>query len=505
MQVHADASGVVIVSSASLWARIAASRIAPAIVLAVFTGFVIRTIGFNGPWFDESYTRLLVGPNDFGRILELTSVDSHPPLWYWLLKAWTYAAGDSLVAMRTFSAVCMIAALAVGYAFLRKQFSASVALLGLGIAATNPTIFRYAFEARMYPWGILLMTISTWLLVMPRTRRTTIAYWLVAVAMLYTHYFLMFVVAAQMLYLLIVRREKGLVAWQVVAFGASILVAFGAWIPVLLSRTEYTMQHGFWIGPFTPNQITGYVMETFLRRADWDVPGWKAILAIAWLAGFGLALHRAARQPRTAILWCLVLVPPACLILISIKTPLFYPRYIIFGLLALCALLAIGALSFAGWWRRVVVAVVLVGSFSGFVRELPRNAFRMNVAKELVDHPLDGELPAVVVVWYFAFLDAKSTLAHPERVVEKRDAPPKFAVNEALYDRGWYILDFSEVKTKHVWTIEDTGNPWRDPPPHWRLLQSYRRGYIRLKLWVQDRDGLLRRVFRMSSDTFLRR
>lgn len=489
-----------VASFGSFRARIVESRISPVIVLAVFAGFVARTIGFNGPWFDESYTRLLVGPHDFAGILERTAVDSHPPLWYWLLKAWTYAAGDSLVAMRAFSAVCMIAALAVWYAFLRKQFSASVALLGLAIAATSPTIFRYAFEARMYPFGILLMTVSTWLVVMPRTRRTTVAYWLVAVAMLYTHYFLMFVVAAQMLYLLIVRREKGLVAWQVVAFGASILVAFSAWIPVLLSRTEYTMQHGFWIGPFTPNQITGYVLETFLRRMDWDVPGWKAILVMAWFTCFGVAMYRAARQPRTAILWCLVLVPPACLILISIKTPLFYPRYIIFGLLALCALLAIGVLALAGWWRRVVIAIVLAGTCAGFVRELPRNAFRMNIAKKLVDEPIEGELPMVVVVWYFAVLDAKSTLAHPERVVEKRDAPPKFAVNEALYDRSWYILDFAEVKTKHVWTIEDAGNSWNGAPPHWRLVQSYRRGYIRLKLWVQDRDGWLRHVFRRSGE-----
>ena len=54
-------------------------------ILAAFTGITFATIGRSSIWFDEAFGAYLIRFN-FAEIFHYTSLDVHPPFYYWLLK-----------------------------------------------------------------------------------------------------------------------------------------------------------------------------------------------------------------------------------------------------------------------------------------------------------------------------------------------------------------------------------------------------------------------------------
>lgn len=481
----------------SRWRRLVESPVAPVALLVVFAGLIAFMIGRFSVWIDESASLLLVGPNSYSEIYRRTAVDTHPPLWYWVLKPWLDVFGVSVVAARAQSAVFMIAALGVWYHLLRSWFSRSLALLALLLMVTNPMLLHYAVEGRMYAFGVLLVGVGC-VLITGHWRWRWLAYWLCAVAMLYTHYFLVFAVAAQFVYLLLRRRDQSLSVLCILIYGASIVVAYVPWLPHALRQTSAIVTGYFWIGPIAPSTVLSYVLHAFLHRFDNDLQNVRIFPGLLYLAAWAAALIRAgrARGGPFALLWCVVAVPWACLFIVSCEPlrPVFHARYVIFGLPALIALLAAGALGLTGRWRTFVIAVLLVGHLAGIdmVRYRGfadwRSYWTMKRIAREVSQPIDGEVPWVVSNWVFTFFDARATLDERQRVVMLASAEPRFISGEIVYygRRDWYVLSFSEIPAHHVWIIDDAGKPPIDVPPSWKLVVTHARGYARTRLFKTD-------------------
>ena len=476
------------------WRRLVDSRWTPVALVGVFVIAIVFTITLHGVWIDESATLLLVGPHSYGELLDYTTYDVHPPLWYLILKPWLQVFGNTVLAARSQSAVFMIAAVIVWYHFVRTRYSRPVALLGLALTVTNPMVIHYAVEGRMYACGILLTAITT-TLITGRHRRRWFAYWPLAVAMLYVHFFLTFVLAAQFLYLLLDRKDQGVTIRWLVIYGASIVLAFAPWLPLAFQMTSGVVSRGFWIPPVVPSRVEGYVLHAFLHRLDADLVGWRVFPTLIYLATFTAVLIRAGRNggPSRGVLWCLVGVPWLFLLALSSKIAVFHPRYVIFGLLALITLMAFGALRLTPRWRAFAIVVLLVGHIVGY-REMrsfgyndhqPRYWAMKKIAKE-VSRPVNGEQATIVGTWLFTFFDAKVTLGHKMHVVHLRENPPTPGTfpDVMYYDHPEWVVDkLEDVSTRYAWTLEDVLRPPTEVPSNWKLLRTHRRGYARTRLF----------------------
>ena len=85
----------------------------PVIACLIFMVFCMLNIS-GTIWFDESYSAYLVRGN-FGDIWRMTSLDVHPPFFYFLLKIWSSIFGYTDFSMRFMSV--FFGAVAIIFAF----------------------------------------------------------------------------------------------------------------------------------------------------------------------------------------------------------------------------------------------------------------------------------------------------------------------------------------------------------------------------------------------------
>ena len=74
-------------------------------LLGAVSGFLLLTLPTLAKasiWFDEAFSAYLIR-YDFAKIWHLTSVDVHPPLYYFALKIWSLIFGTSDFGLRSLS------------------------------------------------------------------------------------------------------------------------------------------------------------------------------------------------------------------------------------------------------------------------------------------------------------------------------------------------------------------------------------------------------------------
>jgi len=249
-------------------------------------------------WFDETYTATVVAAGGPGELWDrVGTTESTPPLFYALTWAWTAVAGDGEAALRTVSAVALIAAVPVAYPTLRRFVGERAALATAAILAVSPLLVHYALDARAYGLLVLCGLLSVWACgaVLERPgRRRWIAWVAAAAATIWTHWFGGFLVlgeAVALAWLLAGRRRELALACAAVA--ATLLP--GAW---LLAEQAGDGRAAFIEGIPLADRVEQLVRQFALGP---NVPrGWLEA------AGLALALAGLAAGTLRAIEWSLL-------------------------------------------------------------------------------------------------------------------------------------------------------------------------------------------------------
>ena len=230
-------------------------------VVAVVAGVALRFAPRSGLWLDEALT-VNIASLPLGDITEALRRDGHPPLFYVLQHGWIALGGDSDWWVRSLAGIISLLGLPLTYLAGRRLGDRSGAgplggrrtgLIALSVMALLPYGIRYGAEARMYSLAITLV-LAGYLLVddllagrSAGRRRLVVALGatLVAAALLWTHYWSMWLLAAVGLVALwrawrarSAEQRSGarLVAGALVAGG----VLFLPWVPVLLYQSANT-------------------------------------------------------------------------------------------------------------------------------------------------------------------------------------------------------------------------------------------------------------------------
>ena len=195
------------------------------LVLLLAASLRIYHITQQSIWFDEAFAWNIVIQDDmFPRI----STDTHPPLYYLVLRGWMTAAGDSPLALRYLSALISMGTVAfiyrVGWELIRKEPElASVPILAALMLTLSDAEIFLAQEARNYSLYTFFACLSMWMYLrwLRRGDRLSGLLWAGGVsALAYTHYQGLFIPAVQGMHvLLFLRGRKRIegVAWLAVS------------------------------------------------------------------------------------------------------------------------------------------------------------------------------------------------------------------------------------------------------------------------------------------------
>jgi 4-amino-4-deoxy-L-arabinose transferase-like glycosyltransferase len=141
--------------------------------------------------------------------------DVHPPLWFSTFWLWRQAVGDGEFTSRVYSVFLTALTLALVYRIGRAWFGApSYGWFAIAALGCNAYFVIYALEIRPYALIMLVASASMlafWHWLHAKTWRSALLYGLTVALMLYLHYFMAFLVVAQIVYWIIwsVTRPRG--------------------------------------------------------------------------------------------------------------------------------------------------------------------------------------------------------------------------------------------------------------------------------------------------------
>jgi mannosyltransferase len=464
--------------------RPAGAEIVAVGVVALIAGAVLRFATTSSLWLDESLS-VNIARLPAGDIVRWLRHDGHPPLYYLLLHVWTDVFGTGDVAVRALSGVFGLLTLPLAWIAGRRRGGPVLGWLTVIVVALSPFAVRYSDEARMYSM-VTFLAFAGYLLLDDVLRRSKggvvrlVGIALIATALLYTHYWAIWLLAAAGLMVLwrafrAPERADRLTAWKVA--GALVVggLLFVPWLPSMLYQSAHTGTP--WASPMRPPVAMAETLQSFSsglyadsaffavlvglfivlgvfgrardgRHIELDLrtrPQLRAEALVAVLTfGIGIVMAYAARGAFAAR-YAAVFFPFVALLIAGGVTR-FAARWVRFGaLLVLCAFLGIGALwnvadtrTQAGQVGAAVDANATPGDLVVYCPDQlgPAGSRVVTADVQQVTYPTFGDPAFVDWVDYKERNDAADPVAFAQQVLA--EAPPS---------RGIFVVWSSDYKT----------------------------------------------------------
>ncbi|MFC1789859.1 glycosyltransferase family 39 protein [Patescibacteria group bacterium] len=209
-------------------------------------------------WGDEAWAATLA-IKPLAQIIKIVAKDTSPPLYYLLDHLWMKIFGTSEVSIRTLTFLFFLGTVFFTYLLGKYLWDQRTGLWAAGLVFTNPFLFRYAFEGRMYALLALTVTASMYFFL----RKKSWAYILTTTAALYTHHFAIFAIFVQFLWQ--IGNSWGLPFKKFLfTFRDFLLIGllYLPWLSPLYYQTSL-VGSGFWLGKPDINSA-GKVLKSFL-------------------------------------------------------------------------------------------------------------------------------------------------------------------------------------------------------------------------------------------------
>lgn len=393
----------------------------------------------SGLWRDEGLFLFIVRMPTIGDMLRwLVRHESHPPLFYLLIRGWRAIVGPSTSATLALPVLFGILLVPVVYLAALRSLTRTTAVVAAVFVALSPPLAEYSASVRPYSLLALLCCISTLLLWMALTGGSTASwagYGAATVAMLYTHNYAWLVLAAQWCVvaaapLLLRTGPRIWLKWLLCQ--AVIFVAFAPWLPKLLYQARHageplpyigTTGQALWIFEHAtvylsvPATIALCVVLLSAALVRYFLGGrhynGERLLAVTLYAGTPVLVFIEAlalsRYRDLIVPWCLSITAPCMLLAIAYGCTAMLPwtrlagrqpggrngtpqRALSSGVRAVVALAFLPVLLVAA------VARIYASDAAAMVHQRKSNA--REFAAALVAEALPGDLIVVTPEWY---------------------------------------------------------------------------------------------------------
>jgi len=365
----------------------------PATLLLLLFAFALR---FNAEslWRDEvDSIRFALQPVEL-LLARFTEMGFNGPFYHALLKGWFTLVGVHDFTLRYFSLIWGVVQVVLIYVLGRRLFGPPADRLAAWLAALSPVLIWYAGEGKMYTLQPALLTLALYALlracapVVSSCARPVqrLGWWMTFVVAtslsFYTHLLSpLFLVVAALFFLAAWPAARHALRAGMVALALLTL----PYLPLLAWQAPILLQGGDIGHPFYPlDQIIWALTVIWLFGLDPHAPLWPGVgplglpaVRLAWIAvvlvilAMSLALLSAQRLRWQCALLGWLTLPTLLVFLISLRLPLFQPRYVLWSAPALYLLLAAGLarlLTLRGLARefgRLVVGLASLIALSG--------------------------------------------------------------------------------------------------------------------------------------------
>ncbi|MBM2811436.1 MAG: rane protein-like protein [Chloroflexi bacterium] len=278
-------------------------------------------IGRESMWLDEA-GRVAIASLPLVDIAHgVAVVELSPPLYHYLLHFWMRLAGDGDVAVRLFSALLVVPTVPICWSIGAAVAGRRIALGTAGLAAVSPFAVHYGQEAAMYalllPLSAAALRSAIGVLSGPRDQRARwlVAYVILAVLSLYTHYYAVFLIGCVAMVGVghsVARRSlHGIVLW--IAAHAVIGLAFAPWLPVFTQQVGLAASIEEWGGVGVGEAVSQWA-GAILADGAVDLPSALSVAVVVLGVALGCWRIRSS-GPLGWLLAALVVVPLALAII----------------------------------------------------------------------------------------------------------------------------------------------------------------------------------------------
>lgn len=477
------------------------------LIIALATSLAVQLsfISKSSIWHDEGYSLWLIKFSPF-EIITRTIRDVHPPFYYEVLKLWTTFFGTSEVAVRSLSSVCILGVIGFMYFLVKRLFGAGAARATAFFLAVAPFMVRYGQEARMYALVALLVTAATYYVVVALDQRSKAKLFLYAILMalaFYTHYYSVFIVPVQWLYVLLrtqwggKKRTPGqldlLSPWWWLA-NATIVLLFIPWLPS--AYQQFTrVQGGFWIPAVTITTLPATIAQ-FLQYTSLDswATAWRVLLAvmIVVLSTLAVVLNRKQRNSLVLLATWAILPLLVIFVLSAVSRPVYVDRYFVYASVAFYALLAVlfyvRPLNYLYKVRPVLLVLVLVIFGYGISNVYRQSSHQMREVAQFSnqdyragDQIISGELYTYLDYSYYNSTNQPVYLYAPKGI-------SGYGETSLIYNQPQLVVEsFSNVAAPRIWLVGKTGDKsyYQEVPTDWKLLGTKKAGDSEIRLYQQ--------------------
>lgn len=207
-------------------------------------------------WGDEAWAATLA-IKPYWQIITTVARDTSPPLYYLLYHTWIKFFGISEISIRALSFLFFLGTVITVYFIGKHLWDKKTGILAALLAFTNPFLFTYAFEGRMYAILALTSTLSVYFFL----KKNRPGFILASAAALYSHHFSIFVIIFEGLWRLsevwqqpIKKIFKSFTDFFIIG------LLYLPWLYPLYYQISL-IGSGFWLGKPNPEVFLGTVLK----------------------------------------------------------------------------------------------------------------------------------------------------------------------------------------------------------------------------------------------------
>lgn len=363
-------------------------------------------------WYDEAYTINLVRQS-FGYLWHVTANDVHPPLYYISLKLYTYICGDSVIALRIFSALPVIGMMLIACTYIRKKFGNKIALSFLIVIILMPVNQYVASEIRMYSFGmffVLLGALYAYQSYATFRRSDLIKFTLFSLAAAYTHYYaLMGIFYIYLLFLCVIIIKKRDKVFPFIGYSVLFVIGYLPWLINLPGQISQ-VQDEYWINTPRLKDFVIYLYYPFAQELDLVAtqiplsnfaPAFYMLFILIALFGYVFLSGRKSvsadkeisdRRIYAGLLFLVVLMTLGTAIIYSlVSKPVFVTRYMtpVLGLFYLGVAIFLASFDWSKKRNRIVVFLMFLilayMSFNHYLLKYRTNRYNERVQSKIID------------------------------------------------------------------------------------------------------------------------
>lgn len=176
-------------------------------LITISISISLITLLFQSIRLDEAQTIWIATKSPL-MILQIDSQDVVVPAYELLLHVWMQIIGATVIAARLLSFLFFLATLPYLYLLGKEAGNAKIGMIAVTLFSLSPFIMWYSSEARMYSlfaFATVLSHVFFIRFVRTRGRSSKISYLLSSILGIYTHYFFVFLLITQVVFLIALR------------------------------------------------------------------------------------------------------------------------------------------------------------------------------------------------------------------------------------------------------------------------------------------------------------